>query len=102
MGAEGVVRVFTFAAGAGWIGVQLFFVLSGYLITRNLLDSLGATNYYRAFYGRRRPTIERLMPRLTALFRLGVQDFAGVPLSKLAMMRGAAQFLAAFTRAKHA
>jgi flavin-dependent dehydrogenase len=55
---------------------------------------------YRAFYGRRRPTIERLMPRLTALFRLGVQDFAGVPLSKLAMMRGAAQFLAAFTRAK--
>lgn len=55
---------------------------------------------YRAFYGRRRPTIERLMPRLTSLFRLGVQDFAGVPLSKLAMMRGAAQFLAAFTRAK--
>ena len=55
---------------------------------------------YRAFYGRRRPTIERLMPRLTALFRLGVQDFAGVPLSKLAVLRGAAQFLAAFTRAK--
>ena len=55
---------------------------------------------YRAFYGRRRPKIERLMPRLTALFRLGVQDFAGVPLSKLAMVRGAAQFLAAFTRAK--
>jgi flavin-dependent dehydrogenase len=55
---------------------------------------------YRTFYGRRRPKIERLMPRLTALFRLGVQDFAGVPLSKLAMVRGAAQFLAAFTRAK--
>ncbi len=55
---------------------------------------------YRAFYGRRRAKIERLMPRLTALFRLGVQDFAGVPLSKLAMVRGAAQFLAAFTRAK--
>jgi len=55
---------------------------------------------YRAFYGRRRPTIERLMPRLTALFRLGVQDFAGAPMSKLAMVQGAAQFLAAFTRAK--
>ncbi|HSK03555.1 MAG TPA: FAD-dependent monooxygenase [Kofleriaceae bacterium] len=55
---------------------------------------------YRAFYGRRRAKIERLMPRLPALFRLGVQDFAGVPMSKLAMMRGAAQFLAAFTRAK--
>jgi menaquinone-9 beta-reductase len=55
---------------------------------------------YRAFYGRRRAKIERLMPRLPALFRLGVQDFAGVPMSKLAMVRGAAQFLAAFTRAK--
>lgn len=55
---------------------------------------------YRAFYGRRRPTIERMMPRLTALFQLGVQDFAGAPMSRLAMIRGAAQFLAAFTRAK--
>ena len=55
---------------------------------------------YRAFYSRRRPKIERLMPRLTALFRLGVQDFAGAPMSRLAMVRGAAQFLAAFTRAK--
>jgi flavin-dependent dehydrogenase len=55
---------------------------------------------YRAFYGSRRPKIERLMPRLTALFRLGVQDFAGVPMSRLAMVRGAAQFLAAVTRAK--
>ena len=55
---------------------------------------------YRAFYGRRRPKIERVMPRLGQLFRLGVQDFAGVPMSKLAMVRGAGQFLAAFTRAK--
>lgn len=55
---------------------------------------------YRAFYGRRRPKIERLMPRLTQLFRVGVQDFAGVPLSKVAIVRGAGQFLAAFARAK--
>ena len=55
---------------------------------------------YRAFYGRRRPKIERAMPSLSALFRLGVQDFAGVPMSKLAMIRGAGQFIAAFTRAK--
>ncbi|HEU0031499.1 MAG TPA: NAD(P)/FAD-dependent oxidoreductase [Kofleriaceae bacterium] len=55
---------------------------------------------YRAFYGRRRPKIEKLMPRMSELFRVGVQDFAGVPLSKLAIVKGAGQFLAAFARAK--
>lgn len=55
---------------------------------------------YRAFYGRRRPKIERLMPRMNQLFKVGVQDFAGVPMSKLALVRGAGQFVAAFARAK--
>jgi flavin-dependent dehydrogenase len=55
---------------------------------------------YRAFYGRHRPTIERVMPRLPALFRVAIQDFAGVPLSKLALLRGAGQFLAAVSREK--
>lgn len=55
---------------------------------------------YRAFYGRRRDSIERLLPRLTELLRVGVQDFAGLPLSKLALIRGAGQFVAALTRAK--
>jgi flavin-dependent dehydrogenase len=55
---------------------------------------------YRAFYGRRRPTVERILPRMTQLFRVGVQDFAGVPLSKLAIVRGAGQFLAQLARAK--
>jgi menaquinone-9 beta-reductase len=51
---------------------------------------------YRLFYGERRDTIERIMPKLSALFRIGVRDFAGKPLSKLQLAHGAAQALAAF------
>jgi len=40
-------------AHAGWIGVQLFFVLSGFLITRNLFALRGTENYFRTFFGRR-------------------------------------------------
>src|SRR4051794_26430990 len=49
----GIARVIALATNAGWIGVQLFFVLSGFLITGVLLDSRGAPNYYQAFFGRR-------------------------------------------------
>ena len=47
------MKFWSVVSNAGWIGVQLFFALSGFLITRILLDSKGAKGWLTSFYARR-------------------------------------------------
>ena len=80
---------------AGFLGVDVFFVVSGFLITRILLAEIGATGTVglRAFWGRR---IRRLLPALGVL-TAAVMVGAGVFLSAIERRGLPAQTVGALT-----
>ncbi len=53
LGSTGIYRTIAWTLHLGWAGVDLFFVLSGFLIGGILIDNQNSPNYYRTFYLRR-------------------------------------------------
>jgi peptidoglycan/LPS O-acetylase OafA/YrhL len=64
----------------GWAGVNLFFVLSGFLITSILLESRAKPRYFRNFYGRRALRIWPVYVLVLAVCYINAPWFVGPPI----------------------
>jgi peptidoglycan/LPS O-acetylase OafA/YrhL len=72
----GFVKYFFF----GWLGVDLFFVLSGFLITDILLNSVNKPGYFKNFYAKRVLRIFPLYYLSLIIFLLVLPRIKGFPL----------------------
>jgi len=77
MGGEPIQYTLALLGEFGWIGVDLFFVISGFLITRILLESKKNDNYFGTFYSRRALRIFPLYFGALAILFLGPMSFLG-------------------------
>lgn len=80
MGSEswsGLPKLVAQATKFGWLGVDLFFVLSGFLITGILCDAKSDPHYFRNFYARRALRILPLYYVVLVIILAASQDSGG-------------------------